>query len=251
VLVDGEVFGGMKASRAFDIVSQLRVLKISGGWDTNSRLDPTTELAYIPYDPLGGAYPGLYIFTQPGRMIRQVRHLKSGLNEWIGPMEQVFMDIACLAEDKREETTHMELSPGVMLSQIASMTPFSDYNQSPRNMYQCQMGKQTMGTPAHALKHRSDNKLYHIQSPQAPLVQTQAHRYIPMYIYLYTFIYLYLYAYIYTNTYMYICIYIYIYIYIHLYKYAYIGSTAWMNIHRALMLLWQSSVILDMTWKMR
>ena len=34
-----------------------------------------------------------------------------------------------------------------MLSIVASMTPFSDYNQSPRNMYQCQMAKQTMGTP--------------------------------------------------------------------------------------------------------
>ena len=40
---------------------------------------------------------------------------------------------------------------------------------------QCQMGKQTMGTPAHALKYRSDNKLYRIQNPQAPLVQTQMH----------------------------------------------------------------------------
>ena len=35
-----------------------------------------------------------------------------------------------------------------MLSVVASLTPYSDYNQSPRNMYQCQMGKQTMGTPA-------------------------------------------------------------------------------------------------------
>jgi DNA-directed RNA polymerase I subunit RPA2 len=35
-----------------------------------------------------------------------------------------------------------------MLSDIANFTPFSDFNQSPRNMYQCQMGKQTMGTPA-------------------------------------------------------------------------------------------------------
>lgn len=34
-----------------------------------------------------------------------------------------------------------------MLSVVASLTPFSDFNQSPRNMYQCQMGKQTMGTP--------------------------------------------------------------------------------------------------------
>jgi DNA-directed RNA polymerase beta subunit len=41
-----------------------------------------------------------------------------------------------------------------MLSVVASMTPYSDYNQSPRNMYQCQMGKQTMGTPAQALQYR-------------------------------------------------------------------------------------------------
>lgn len=84
------------------------------------------------------------------------------------------MDIACLADDIRPETTHAELAPDVMLSQIAAMTPFSDCNQSPRNMYQCQMGKQTMGTPAHALKHRGDNKLYRIQNPEVPLVQNQA-----------------------------------------------------------------------------
>ena len=42
--------------------------------------------------------------------------------------------------------------------------------QSPRNMYQCQMGKQTMGTPALAMKQRADNKLYRIGHPQAPLV---------------------------------------------------------------------------------
>ena len=59
---------------------------------------------------------------------------------------------------------------------MASLTPFSDYNQSPRNMYQCQMGKQTMGTPAHAIKHRADNKMFRILNVQAPLVQTQAHR---------------------------------------------------------------------------
>lgn len=38
-----------------------------------------------------------------------------------------------------------------MLSVVASLTPFSDYNQSPRNMYQCQMGKQTLGTAAQVL----------------------------------------------------------------------------------------------------
>lgn len=32
--------------------------------------------------------------------------------------------------------------------------------------YQCQMGKQTMGTPASAYPHRADNKLYRILTPQ-------------------------------------------------------------------------------------
>lgn len=44
--------------------------------------------------------------------------------------------------------THEELDTSSMLSEVANFTPFSDFNQSPRNMYQCQMGKQTMGTPA-------------------------------------------------------------------------------------------------------
>lgn len=43
--------------------------------------------------------------------------------------------------------SHAEFSTAAMLSVVASLTPFSDFNQSPRNMYQCQMGKQTMGTP--------------------------------------------------------------------------------------------------------
>jgi DNA-directed RNA polymerase I subunit RPA2 len=42
-------------------------------------------------------------------------------------------------------------------------------------MYQCQMGKQTMGTPSLAYRKRNDNKLYYITTPQAPLVRTQVY----------------------------------------------------------------------------
>lgn len=124
----------------------------------------------------GGPYPGLYLFTGAARLVRPVLHRSTGRTEMIGPMEQPFMDIACLDEDIREGiTTHQELDPTNMLSLIASLTPFSDYNQSPRNMYQCQMGKQTMGTPSHSLPYRTDNKLYRLQTPQAPVVQTARH----------------------------------------------------------------------------
>lgn len=34
-------------------------------------------------------YPGLFIFTSPCRMVRPVRNLSYGRNEWIGTLEQV------------------------------------------------------------------------------------------------------------------------------------------------------------------
>lgn len=35
-----------------------------------------------------------------------------------------------------------------MLSTVAQFTPFSDFNQSPRNMYQCQVGPSRLGVRA-------------------------------------------------------------------------------------------------------
>jgi len=50
------------------------------------------------------------------------------------------MDIAVnKAEIVPGLTTHVEILPTNMLSVVANITPFSDFNQSPRNMYQCQV----------------------------------------------------------------------------------------------------------------
>lgn len=49
-------------------------------------------------------------------------------------------------------TTHQELFPHSMLSVIANFIPFSDHNQSPRNMYQCQMGKTEQSGGGHKRK---------------------------------------------------------------------------------------------------
>ena len=37
------------------------------------------------------------------------------------------------------------------------------------------MGKQSMGTPATALAHRTDNKLYRLQTGQTPIVRPDLH----------------------------------------------------------------------------
>lgn len=147
---------------------------------------------------LTGLYPGLFMHTTAARLVRPVLQLDTGLVELICPLEQPYMDIACTPEDltqilHRDEEdadappvrsasgerpllyTHIELSPLAMLSEVASFIPFSDLNQSPRNMYQCQMGKQTMGTPLHSFTHRTDSKLFRLQNPQAPVVHNASH----------------------------------------------------------------------------
>lgn len=43
------------------------------------------------------------------------------------------------------------------------------------NMYQCQMAKQTMGTPCHNWQLQSENKLYRLQTPTTPLFRPVHH----------------------------------------------------------------------------
>ncbi|KAH0488663.1 MAG: hypothetical protein KVP17_003969 [Porospora cf. gigantea B] len=217
-----------------------------------------------------GAFEGIFLFCGNGRCVRPVRHLQSGQREWIGPLAQPWMNIACLPSEvskaerllpvqaklverytnrgpgedppipddfheqltslrhQREEEemrlvctqklrasgtmpvsplgdtnglppsgltgeafrsilgdltemvplkyTHLEMQPTSMLSITSTLTPFSNHNQSPRNMYQCQMLKQTMGTPFHNVPMRTDNKSYRLLFPQRPIVRTSDYR---------------------------------------------------------------------------
>jgi DNA-directed RNA polymerase I subunit RPA2 len=172
VSCDGRIIGSASPQLCKIIVAQLRQLKVL----KTPEVPPHMEIAYIPPGNSGTPYAGLFLFTCAARMVRPVLQRATGTKEFIGPLEQGFMDIACLESDIREGiTTHQELDPTNMLNQLANMTPFSDQNQSPRNMYQCQMAKQTMGTPCHSFPYRNDNKLYRLQTPQAPICQTTVH----------------------------------------------------------------------------
>ncbi|KAJ7982372.1 DNA-directed RNA polymerase subunit beta [Quillaja saponaria] len=180
VLLDGCVVGSIPSSEVEKIVVYLRRLKVSSA----SVIPDDLEVGYVPMS-MGGAYPGLYLFTSPSRFVRPVKNIsipsdESQNIEFIGPFEQVFMEIRCpdgIDGGRRSvfPATHEEIHPTGMLSVVANLTPWSDHNQSPRNMYQCQMAKQTMAFSSQAICFRADQKLYHLQTPQSPIVRTSSY----------------------------------------------------------------------------
>ena len=171
VVLDGKLIGMVSPDKAEEFIESLRYLKVMQ--IPGKPVPEKMEIGYIPPSPFqkGVQYPGIYLYTVEARFMRPVKNLSLNKVEWIGPLEQIYMSIACVEEDIREDTTHQELDPSHILSVLAGQVPFLNYNQSPRNMYQCQMAKQTMGTPYHNHPYRFDNKIYRLITPQAPLVK--------------------------------------------------------------------------------
>ncbi len=170
VMLEGCVIGYLKIDRAVQVTNYLRGLKIEG-----KKLPQETEIVLVQKKMLG-QYPGLFLFVGSARMMRPVFNLAHQKIEFIGTFEQVYLDIAVKEEELYPNvTTHLELSKLSFLSNLANLIPMPDCNQSPRNMYQCQMGKQTMGTPCHNWLGQAQTKLYRLQTPATPLFRPLHH----------------------------------------------------------------------------
>ncbi|KAG4304684.1 hypothetical protein PORY_001737 [Pneumocystis oryctolagi] len=99
--------------------------------------------------------------------------LKKGLVEYLDVNEENDSYISIYEDKISESTTHLEIEPFTILGAVAGLIPYPHHNQSPRNTYQCAMGKQAIGAIAWNQLLRIDSLLYLMVYPQQPLVKTK------------------------------------------------------------------------------
>merc|ERR1711970_943289 len=99
--------------------------------------------------------------------------IKKGLIEYLDVNEENDSSIALYESEIEPETTHLEIKPFTLLGVCAGLIPYPHHNQSPRNTYQCAMGKQAMGTIALNQKNRIDTLMYNLVYPMRPMVKSR------------------------------------------------------------------------------
>lgn len=180
VFLNGILVG--MTDRPEDLIDQLRKLRWSKmiPWDVS-----------FSYDDMDDE---IKICSDEGRLLRPVFNVSEDKlacteedgSDWDELIEKgliVYIDVmeannAVIAFNQNElvkyRCDYCEIAAAMMLGVMASIIPFPDHSQSPRNTYQAAMGKQAMSMFALSHLIRTDTVVHVLGNPQRPLVGTKA-----------------------------------------------------------------------------
>lgn len=98
----------------------------------------------------------------------------AGFIEYCDPIEmnEAFISWWGSAEELTADHTHAEIHPSTLTGLLASMIPYSNHNQAPRNQLSCSQSKQGIGTMATNIKNRYDTYSHQLCYGEAPLCRT-------------------------------------------------------------------------------
>jgi DNA-directed RNA polymerase subunit B len=100
--------------------------------------------------------------------------IKQGIMEYIDAEEEENLYIALNYNEIKPDHTHVEITTYTILGICASLIPYPEHNQSPRNSYEAAMAKQALGIHSTNFLMRVDSRSHILHYPQKPMVNTRA-----------------------------------------------------------------------------
>jgi len=190
IFVDGKLIGYHKDGEK--LASSLRELRRS------SKIHPHVGISiHIPEQE--GATKRLYVNCNAGRVLRSLIIVKDGkstltpdlldkiLKKLVSWNDLIRMGIIELIDANEEENcfitfddkhikkhTHTEIFPSAILGAGASIIPYPEHNQSPRNTYESAMAKQSLGFSTPMMNTSTYVRQHSMLYPQTPIVTTKA-----------------------------------------------------------------------------